>query len=229
VIIICPFCRTDNKIRKDAEHIVCFKCHNSVSITQDKQGSAVMSTNLPNYNNMNAQTNQIYPPPKSLRMSDLFFPDPMFYPGYYPINSTNLSSYGPQYPYNGALNSWELHDWELDNYIQRKAKYELYKHNLRLDRGKKDHGRLHHNHGYGGEDGAYRKSTDPLLAKLRQIKASLDEPVEKGPSPFFYNRSGIQPPREPQKPILSDKNNSINKQMFGDQMSDSPKKNPFLK
>jgi len=45
----------------------------------------------------------VYPPNKTLRYSDMFFPDPMFYPGYYPINS--LSPLYPEYinPYDDEI------------------------------------------------------------------------------------------------------------------------------
>lgn len=36
-----------------------------------------------------------YPPPKSMRISDMYFPDPMFYPGFYPSGQMN-----PYDPYN---------------------------------------------------------------------------------------------------------------------------------
>lgn len=32
VIMTCPYCQSENKVRKEAEHVVCFKCHNSFSI-----------------------------------------------------------------------------------------------------------------------------------------------------------------------------------------------------
>ena len=34
-VITCPFCQTENKVRKDAEHIVCFQCHNSYNIQKE--------------------------------------------------------------------------------------------------------------------------------------------------------------------------------------------------
>lgn len=32
VIMTCPYCQSENKVRKEAEHVVCFKCHNSFAI-----------------------------------------------------------------------------------------------------------------------------------------------------------------------------------------------------
>ena len=29
VVIICPFCQTENNVRKDDEHIFCFQCNNN--------------------------------------------------------------------------------------------------------------------------------------------------------------------------------------------------------
>lgn len=36
-IITCPFCQHENKVRKDAEHIVCFQCHNSFNVLSDNK------------------------------------------------------------------------------------------------------------------------------------------------------------------------------------------------
>ena len=34
-VITCPFCQAENKVRKDAEHIICFQCHNSYNIQHE--------------------------------------------------------------------------------------------------------------------------------------------------------------------------------------------------
>ena len=36
-IVTCPFCQSENKVRKDAEHVVCFQCHNSYNILSDNK------------------------------------------------------------------------------------------------------------------------------------------------------------------------------------------------
>ena len=34
-VITCPFCQAENKVRKDAEHVICFQCHNSYNIQHE--------------------------------------------------------------------------------------------------------------------------------------------------------------------------------------------------
>jgi hypothetical protein len=80
VIIVCPFCKTENKVKKDSEHVICYKCHNSVNIQKDNRGSS-----LSQY--QNKANNNGPPQNKSMRFSDMFFPDPMFNPGYYPTQA----------------------------------------------------------------------------------------------------------------------------------------------
>ena len=71
-VMTCPYCQTENKVRKEAEHICCYNCYNSFSIenptiktVSDKKPVAI--------------------PGKVQRYSDLFFPDPMYYPGKFPV------------------------------------------------------------------------------------------------------------------------------------------------
>ena len=33
-IVVCPFCRTENRFRRDANHVVCFKCHHSFNVNE---------------------------------------------------------------------------------------------------------------------------------------------------------------------------------------------------
>lgn len=92
-MVTCPFCKTDNKCRKDAEHIVCFKCKHSFSVLQDEpKPNPRPAVNFP----------------KS-RVNDMFFPDPMNYPGYYP------GMYPFQQPHFGGYNhcGQPLHDMLL--------------------------------------------------------------------------------------------------------------------
>jgi hypothetical protein len=127
VVIICPYCRTDNKVRKNAEHMICYKCHNSVNIVKESNGSIALTTEKPNFNNgNNNSSNQPYSSvmQKSLRFSDLFFPDPMFYPGVYPING-----YSAIYP-NPAI---DYQEYVYDNYMKKRAKFEIFKHKLKRD------------------------------------------------------------------------------------------------
>lgn len=41
----CPICCKVNKIRQDTKHIVCYKCHNSISISKDKSNSTNVLNN----------------------------------------------------------------------------------------------------------------------------------------------------------------------------------------
>lgn len=123
-ILICPYCRTDNKVRINSEHMVCYKCHNSMNITQE-HGKLKMTTGK----YIGDKQNKIYsefppvnfPHQKSLRFSDLFFPDPMFYPGYYPAGD----SFSPLYP--------RFDPQMVDEYFRRRARYEAYKYHLSKD------------------------------------------------------------------------------------------------
>lgn len=56
-----------------------------------------MQENKSSVPQINNYPNQFTAPPKSMRISDLYFPDPMFYPGYYP---SGMNPYGGGYnPY----------------------------------------------------------------------------------------------------------------------------------
>jgi hypothetical protein len=123
-ILICPYCRTDNKVRVNSEHMVCYKCHNSMNITKTNDGKIAMSTGKYNPTSNYLQTkNSTYPSvyhphQKSLRFSDLFFPDPMFYPGIYPSGD----SFSPLYP--------KFDPQMVDEYFRKRARYEAYKYQL---------------------------------------------------------------------------------------------------
>ena len=66
-IVVCPFCRTENRFRRDADHIVCFKCHHSFNINEKLYGNV-------SYN---------FPLHEKYRFSDVY-PDIINYRGYYP-------------------------------------------------------------------------------------------------------------------------------------------------
>jgi len=164
VILICPYCRTDNKVRSTSEHMVCFKCHNSLNVSKDNKSTG---------NNMQSHPKQIFedktlnnfvgnklngnisyttpgsvplshPMQKSLRFSDLFFPDPMFYPGYYPIGN----SYSPLYPqYDPIL---------VEEQMRKKAQYDLFKYHIEKIKDRTN------------------KELSPLRNRLLDIKRNLD-------------------------------------------------------
>ncbi len=66
-IVVCPFCRTENRFRRDADHIVCFKCHHSFNVKEKLYGNV-------SYN---------FPLHEKYRFSDVF-PDIINYRGFYP-------------------------------------------------------------------------------------------------------------------------------------------------
>ena len=66
-IVVCPFCRTENRFRRDANHVVCFKCHHSFNVNERLGGEV-------NYN---------FPLREKYRFSDVY-PNIMDYRGFYP-------------------------------------------------------------------------------------------------------------------------------------------------
>ena len=71
VIMTCPFCKEDNKVKKETEHVVCCNCYNSFSI--ENPTIKCISSNKP-----------VTIHNKVTRVSDINFPDPMYFRGYYP-------------------------------------------------------------------------------------------------------------------------------------------------
>ena len=113
-LVVCPFCKTDNKVRECACFCICYKCRNKWTIKRpednENNNNDNIENNVPkvknnegNYYRYDTKRKIVYPPNKILRYSDMFFPDPMFYPGYYPINS--LSPLYPEYinPYDDEI------------------------------------------------------------------------------------------------------------------------------
>lgn len=129
--VMCPYCKTDNKIRETANHCICFSCRNSWSLKkpsdiqeEDNQSMPLTQSNRSNDQYYKYEKSRIvYPPERVLRFSDLFFPDPMFYPGYYPINS--LSPLFPEYytPYDDK--EYALRKEKIMNYNKSMLKYKL--------------------------------------------------------------------------------------------------------
>ena len=71
VVMTCPFCKEDNKVKKETEHVVCCNCYNSFSI-ENPTIKCISSKKPVTISN------------KVTRISDINFPDPMFFRGYYP-------------------------------------------------------------------------------------------------------------------------------------------------
>jgi hypothetical protein len=140
-IIICPFCKTDNKVRSNSEHMICFRCHNSMNVVKEKNTNTIsINTDKSHFNYGKVGT----APQKSVRFSDMFFPDPMYFPGFYPIGS----SYSPLYPQNDPA--------EIDAYYRRKLNYEMFKHHIEKSKEQKN-----------------KHIKKPIMERLSQIRNSL--------------------------------------------------------
>jgi hypothetical protein len=154
ILVMCPFCKTDNKLKVGLEHMICYRCHNSVNITPDKTNIQINNSNMRNdyYNNSNNhsknqlnfnQPNANYPMRKSMRFSDLFFPDPMFYPGYYPT----ANSVSPLFP--------EYDPYAMAEYLDKKNKYNLFMYHIEKNKEKK------------------KSQESSLMNRIREIKHEL--------------------------------------------------------
>jgi ribosomal protein S27E len=107
-VVNCPYCKTENKIRENALYCICYRCDNRWTIKRPQDDD--ISLNPPqdkneekNYYKYGKRKIMEFPKEKILRFSDLFFPDPMFYPGFYPINSISPLYYEYFNPYDEYL------------------------------------------------------------------------------------------------------------------------------
>ena len=137
--------------------MVCYKCHNSISIQKDSKTD---------YGSSQAQAgggmNNYMLPSKSMRFSDMFFPDPMFYPGYYPMGGGQYNPYNPYMnhrmpydPYNDPYNN------DLDYLYKKKVKFDIMKNKLKLDN-------------YKSKVKSENRTEDPLSGRYKAIKGLLD-------------------------------------------------------
>jgi hypothetical protein len=130
--------------------MVCYKCHNSISIQKDTRNDYSTQSN--------GGMNPYQLPSKSMRFSDMFFPDPMFYPGFYPVQG------GPN-PYNPYYNPYPRMDPYYDPYFnndldylyKKKVKFDILKNKLKTEKYK-----------------SKVKSEDPLTGRYKAIKGLLD-------------------------------------------------------
>ena len=90
VVMTCPFCKEDNKVKKETEHVVCCNCYNSFSI-ENPTIKCISSKKPVTIHN------------KVTRVSDINFPDPMFFRGYYPQPNPMINV-----PCEGCVNNSEL-------------------------------------------------------------------------------------------------------------------------
>ena len=90
VVMTCPFCKEDNKVKKETEHVVCCNCYNSFSI--ENPTIKCISSKKP-----------VTISSKVTRVSDINFPDPMFFRGFYPQPNPIM-----EYPCQGCDKNGEL-------------------------------------------------------------------------------------------------------------------------
>jgi hypothetical protein len=132
--------------------MVCYKCHNSISIQKETKNDYSS-----NQGSGGGGINPYMLPSKSMRFSDMFFPDPMFYPGYYPMM-------GGQNPYNPYYNQaaridpyYDPYNQDLDYLYKKKVRYDIMKNKLKADNYK-----------------SKVRSEDPLSGRYKAIKGLLD-------------------------------------------------------
>ena len=107
-VVNCPYCNTENKIRENALYCICYRCDNRWTIKTPQDNDISFSppqdkSDEKNYYKYGNRKKMDFPKEKILRFSDLFFPDPMFYPGFYPINSISPLYYEYFNPYDEYL------------------------------------------------------------------------------------------------------------------------------
>lgn len=79
-ILTCPFCQTENKFRREADHVVCFKCHNSFTLEESNRNNVSALNDI----QVSLSSSVSNPSNKVMRYSDFLSPDPMYFRGYYP-------------------------------------------------------------------------------------------------------------------------------------------------
>ena len=130
-VVNCPYCKTENKIRENALYCICYRCDNRWTIKRPQDDD--ISLNPPqdkneekNYYKYGKRKIMEFPKEKTLRFSDLFFPDPMFYPGFYPINSISPLYYEYFNPYDEYLMKDRLNKIRLygNSINQQKSLYQ---------------------------------------------------------------------------------------------------------
>jgi hypothetical protein len=200
--MLCPFCKTENKVLKTADHVICYKCNNSVNIQKDKPGppnnpfnpyGQVKENNPFRYNN--------YMPPvnKPLRYSDFFTPTPYGPP--------QMNPYVPNYPIYPNMNPYQppvyqhpfypMNKQTLDAYAYSKAKYEVLKNSMEKD---------------------YKSKNDSLTSKIKNLDKSLNDELYKYQSRSPVHLRGNLPDKYQSSPRLRspglNKSEAIYKTMF---------------
>lgn len=112
--------------------MICYKCKNSVSILQENK------SNPPSQSLPQSQFN--YPPPRSMRISDMYFPDPMFYPGFYP--SGMMNPYDP-YQRMGGMGGGQDPRADMSQMFDKMARIDKSKNFIHNDFDKYERNRVH--------------------------------------------------------------------------------------
>ena len=130
-VVNCPYCNTENKIRENALYCICYRCDNRWTIKRPQDDDILLSppqdkSEEKNYYKYGKRKKMEFPKEKILRFSDLFFPDPMFYPGFYPINSISPLYYEYFNPYDEYLMKDRLNKIRLygNSINQQKSLYQ---------------------------------------------------------------------------------------------------------
>ena len=130
-VVNCPYCKTENKIRENALYCICYRCDNRWTIKTPQDNDISFSppqdkSDEKNYYKYGNRKKMDFPKEKILRFSDLFFPDPMFYPGFYPINSISPLYYEYFNPYDEYLMKDRLNKIRLygNSINQQKSLYQ---------------------------------------------------------------------------------------------------------
>jgi hypothetical protein len=208
--MLCPFCKEENKVLKTADHLICYKCKNSVYIQKDKRrrpqntlnpfSGQVHENNPFRYNN--------YIEPKSLNYPNVYITNP-YVPYQMHIPNIPYNSYNPYTPYAPYAPNYfpayphvqrqPLYNKQaLDVFAYSKAKYEVYKTALERD---------------------YKDKNDTLTSKIKNLNNSLDDEISKYKSRTPVQLRGNLPEKYQSHPILdrsvrSIKGDAIYKTMF---------------
>ncbi len=147
-----------------------------------------------------------YIPQKSVRMSEMMYPDPMFYPGYYPNSGVNVANQqNPAYLGQARNNLVSQFDEEFDavmnGYNKKMAQLQLMKNDLQNQKSY--------------EPPRYVPYKSKRMNHMRELLDVVDTPIKQG-----YNR------RVPSGDIGNGRSNYINKMMFDSDKNLGGKFNP---
>lgn len=83
------------------------------------------------------------PPPRSMRISDMYFPDPMFYPGFYPSGMNNPFDPYNRFPdYNNSGNNFGNNRNDMSQMFDKMARIDRSKNYIHNDFDKYERNRI---------------------------------------------------------------------------------------